>query len=101
MKLKKGDEVEVVVGKDKGKKGKIDKVFSKLGKVLIPNINTYKKHKKARLQNETSEIITINKPLPVSNVSFICPNCHKKARIGYKIDKKNKIRICKNCKKAI
>ena len=101
MKLKKGDEVEIVKGKDKGKKGKIEKIFSKLDLVLIPNINTYKRHKKGRLQNEKSEIITITKPMPVANVMFICPSCHNKARIGIKIDKDSKIRICKNCKKAI
>lgn len=101
MKLKKGDEIEVVIGKDKGKKGKIEKVLTKLNKVLIPNINTYKRHKKARLQNEKSEIITITKPLTVSSVALICPNCHKKTRVSYKIDKKSKIRVCAKCRKAI
>ena len=101
MKIKKGDEVEVTKGKEKGKKGKIEKVFVKLNMVLIPNINTFKRHKKARLQNEASEIITITKPLPASSVELICPSCHKKTRVGYKIDKKSKIRICRNCKKAI
>ena len=101
MKIRKGDEVEVVRGKEKGKKGKVEKVFANLGQVLIPNINTFKRHKKARLQNETSEIITITKPLPVSNVELICPNCHKKTRIGYKVEKDTKVRICRNCKKVI
>lgn len=101
MKLKEGDEIEVIRGKEKGKKGKIEKVFLGIGKVLIPNINTFKKHKKARLQNETSEIITITKPLPASSVELICPNCHKKTRIGYKVEKDTKVRICRNCKKVI
>jgi len=101
MKILKGDEIEVTVGKDKGKKGKVEKVFEKLGKVLILNINTYKRHKKARLQNEKSEIITITKPLPVSNVALICPNCHKLTRVGYKLDKSSKIRVCRKCGKAI
>ena len=101
MKLKKGDEVEVVKGKDSGKRGKIEKVFSKLSMVLIPNINTYKRHKKKRLQNEKSEIITLTKPIPVSNVELICPNCHKRTRVGFKIEKETKVRICKNCKKEI
>lgn len=101
MKIKKGDEVEVVRGKEKGKKGKVEKVFAKEGSVLIPNVNTFKRHKKARLQNETSEIITIVKPLPISSVELICPNCHKKTRVGYKIEKDTKLRICRNCKKVI
>ena len=101
MKLKKGDEVEVVKGKDSGKRGKIEKVFPKVSMVLIPNINTYKRHKKKRLQNEKSEIITLTKPIPVSNVELICPNCHKRTRVGFKIEKETKVRICKNCKKEI
>lgn len=101
MKLIKGDEVQVIRGKDEGKKGKIEKIFSKTSMVLIPEINTYKRHKKKRLQNEKSEIITLTKPLPVSNVILICPNCHKKTRVGFKIEKDRKVRICRNCKKEI
>ena len=101
MKLKKGDEVQVVKGKDKGKKGKIEKVFGKMGKVLIPNINTFKRHKKARLQNEKSEIITITKPLPLGNVALVCPNCHKLTRVAMRIDKDIKTRVCAKCGKAI
>lgn len=101
MKLTKGDEVEVLKGKDKGRRGKIEKIYPKSSKILIPEINTYKRHKKKRLQNEKSEIITITKPLPMSNVVLICPNCHKKTRVGFKIEKDTKSRICKNCKKKI
>ena len=50
MKLLKGDEVEIIRGKDQGKRGKIEKVYEKLGKVLIPDINTFKRHKKKRFQ---------------------------------------------------
>ena len=101
MKLKKNDEIIVVKGKDKGKKGKIEKVITKEDKVLIPGINLYKRHFKSRFQDKPSEIIEITKPLPVSNVSFICPNCHKESRIGYKMDNKEKIRICKKCNKKV
>ena len=81
MKLKKGDEVKVVRGKDKGRTGKIDRVLSKEDKV--------------------SEIITIIKPLPVSNVLLVCPKCHLTTRVGFSIDKDQKIRICKKCKQTI
>ena len=101
MKLKKGDEVIVVKGKDKGKRGKIEKVFSKENKVLIPGVNLYKKHYKSRVQNKPSEIMEITKPFPVGNVALICPNCKKQSRIGYKMDNKEKIRICKKCNKKI
>lgn len=101
MKLKRNDEVIIVKGKDKGKKGKIEKIFTKSNLVLIPGVNLYKRHYKSRVQNRKSEIIEVTKPLPSSNVSFICPNCHKKTRIGYKFENKEKIRICRKCKKTI
>ncbi len=101
MKLKKGDSVKVVRGKDKGKEGKIDRVFSKGGKVLIANVNLYKRHLKARSQTQPSEIITLTKPLSLENVVLVCPKCHKTTRIGYKIEKNIKSRICKKCKSEI
>jgi large subunit ribosomal protein L24 len=97
-KLKKGDEVVVVAGKDSGKKGKIEKVFSKTNKVLVSGVNLYKRHLKARSQKQPSEIITITKPLPVSNVILVCPKCKKQTRVGFKLEKNDKKRICKKCK---
>ena len=75
MKLIKGDKVQIVTGKDKGKDGTIDAVFTKEGKVLIGGVNQYKRHVKARSANQTSEIVTITKPLPIANVALICPKC--------------------------
>jgi len=68
MKLKKGDNVKVVRGKDKGKTGKIDQVFPKSSKVLVNGVNLYKRHLKARSQTKPSEIVTLTKPLPEENV---------------------------------
>lgn len=101
MKLKKGDEIKVVTGKDKGKTGKIEKVFSKENKILIPGINQYKRHMKARSQNQPSEIITITKPLSVANVRLVCAKCHELTRVGFQIEKEEKIRICKKCEQKI
>ena len=101
MKLKKGDEIKVVRGKDKGKTGKIEKVFPKLNKVVVPNVNLYKRHLKARSQRQPSEIITLTKPLHVSNVKLVCPKCHLPARVGYKIDDGSKTRICRKCSQEI
>ena len=101
MKLKKEDEIIVVKGKDKGKRGKIEKVFIKLDMVLVPCLNMYKRHYKSRVQNKPSEIIEITKPFKVSNVALVCPSCHKETRIGYKIDNKEKVRICRKCNKKI
>lgn len=101
MKLKKGDNIKVVKGKDKGKTGKIDRVFPKINKILVSNVNLYKRHLKARSQTKPSEIITLTKPLPEENVILVCPKCHKETRIGYKIEKNNKLRICKKCNSEI
>ena len=101
MKLKKGDEVKVLKGKDKGKTGKIEKVFSKENKIVIQNVNQYKRHLKARSQSEPSEIKTLVKPLSLSNVKLICPKCHQPARVGFVIEGGKKERICRKCKQII
>lgn len=101
MKLKKGDEVIITRGKDKGKRGKIEKVFDKLNSVLIPGLNVYKRHYKSRVQDKPSEIRDIVRPFPAQNVSLVCPNCHKETRIAYKLDNKEKVRICAKCEKKI
>lgn len=101
MKLVKGDSVKVLAGKDKGKVGKIDKVYPKDNKVLVENVNQYKRHLKKRTQNEESQIVTITKPLPVASVSLICPKCNKLTRVGFKTEKGKKTRVCKKCQKAI
>lgn len=101
MKLKKGDNVKVVIGRDKGKTGKIDKVFPKKKQVLIANINLFKRHLKARSQGQPSEIVTLTKPLNEESVTLVCPKCHKETRVGYKLVKNKKIRICKKCESEI
>ena len=101
MKLKKDDTVEIQRGKDKGKTGKVLSVLPKDGKVLIEGINQYKRHVKAKAQNQKSEIVTITKPLPISNVALLCPKCKKITRVGYKMVSSEKVRICKKCGQAL
>ena len=114
MKIKKGDTVKVLIGKDKGKTGKIERVLPKDDRVLIAGVNEFKRHVKSQAQNpaslasrsgrqggQKSEIVTITKPLPASNVALICPKCKKVTRIGFKIEKGKKVRICRKCKKEI
>lgn len=100
MKIKKGDEVKIIRGKDKGRTGTIEKVFGKT-KALITNVNQYKRHLKKKLANEKSEIVTITKPLSLYNVCLICPLCKKETRVGFSLNGEEKSRICKKCKKAI
>ncbi|MEK9178379.1 MAG: 50S ribosomal protein L24 [Patescibacteria group bacterium] len=101
MKLIRGDEVEIIRGKDKGRRGKIEKVFPKISKVLLPGQNLYKRHLKRKSQRQPSEIITLTKPLSEANVALVCPNCKKLTRVGYKFLKDEKKRICLKCKKII
>lgn len=101
MKLKKGDEVKIVAGKDKGKTGKVEKVLPDEQKVLVTGVNQYKRHMKGKSQGQKSEIITITKPLPVANVMLVCPKCHIVARVGYTISGDKKERICKKCQQTL
>lgn len=101
MKLKKGDEIQVVIGKDKGKKGKIDKVFTKERMVLMQGLNQYKRHVKARSAAQPSEIVVFSKPLREANVQLVCPKCHLLTRVGYSVGDKKKVRICKKCEQTI
>ncbi len=97
MKLKSGDTVSIVRGKDNGKQGTVQKIFTKEAKVLVEGINQYKRHLKSRTPGQKSEIITITKPLSLANVQLICPKCKKITRVGYKLLKDDKVRVCKKC----
>lgn len=97
MKLRKGDEVKIIVGKDAGKTGKIARILEKERKVLVPEINQFKRHLKARAGQQQSEIVTITKPIAVAKVALVCPKCKKVTRVGYRIEKDKKNRICKKC----
>lgn len=101
MKLKIGDEVLVTAGKDKGRKGKIDKIFPGQARVRVPGINVYKKHVKG-LGQEKGGIVEFSRPLPLSAVALLCPKCGKQTRIAWRIDKSGeKARICAKCQKAL
>lgn len=101
MKLKKRDEVIITAGKDKGRKGKIDKVFPKKRVVLLPGLNVYKKHLKKRDEKTPGGIVDISRPLPIASVSLICPKCSKSTRVGFDLKANTKTRICKKCKAVI
>jgi len=101
MKLKKGDTVFVTAGKDKGKKGKVERVLPATASVVVAGVNIVKRHMKRKDDKTPSGIIDIVKPLPVGNVSLVCPQCNKPTRVGYLVVKKEKIRVCRKCGKKI
>lgn len=100
MKLHKGDEVKVLLGKDNGKLGKVLKILTKDSKALVEGVNVYKRHVRKMNQTEGG-ILDINKPVNISNLAVICPSCKKPTRIGYKIEDGTKVRVCKKCKEVI
>lgn len=100
MKIKKGDKVKIILGKDRGKEGKVEYVLGKDKRVFVGGANLYKRHVRKQGSIEGG-IIDIPKSLDVSNVALICPNCNKVTRVGFKLEGSDKIRICKKCKKEI
>jgi len=102
MKLKKGDKIFVVSGKDKGKTGKITKSLPDFGKVVIEGINIRKKHTRPKKEGQKGQVVQIPAPLDVSNVRLICEKCEKAVRVGYKIlEDGKKIRTCKKCQEKV
>jgi large subunit ribosomal protein L24 len=101
MKVKTGDEVVVLLGKDKGKKGNIERVFPKFNKVLVSGVNIYKRHKKPQGRTLQGGIIDITKPVSTSSVALVCPKCNLPTKVGFKLENKDKKRICKKCKQVI
>lgn len=101
MKIKKGDKVLIISGKDRGRQGKVLRVFPKEKKILVEGVNIVKKHQRPRRAGEKGQVIQLPKPIDVSNIKLICPKCRKATRLGYKIVEKEKYRICKKCGQEI
>lgn len=101
MKIKKGDMVKIINGKDSGKTGKVTEVFRIEDRLVVEGINIKKKHLRPKKQGQKGQIISISAPFHASNAMIICSSCGKASRIGIKIDGKNKIRICKKCENAL
>ena len=108
MKIRKNDNIIMLGGKDKGKKGKVIHVFvarRSLGeegsdgdRVVVEGLNLVKKHLRARKQGQKGQIVSKERAVSVSSVALICKSCGKQTRVGFKVEGENKIRICKKCK---
>lgn len=101
MKIKKGDTVKIISGKDRGKSGKVLKVDSKKRLIIVEGLNLVKKHKRPKRQGEKGEIIMVSRPISASKVLIICPNCNRPTRSGYSFTDAKKLRHCKKCKGLI
>ena len=101
MRLKKGDNVLVIGGKDRGRKGKILEVLPKKGKIVVEGMNIHKKHTKPKRQGQKGEIIEVPAPFDASNAKIICTKCIKPVRVGYRVTTEKKYRVCKKCGEEI
>lgn len=103
MRFRINDEVLVTSGKDKGKRGKIERVYREKDQVLVAGVNLYKKMVRQNPDNRTNTggLVLIAKPLSVGNVAIWCGKCNKPTRIGYRMDKDKKVRFCRKCGEAL
>lgn len=99
--VKKGDEVMIISGKDKGKKGKVLEVSPSEGKVIVEGRNMVTKHVKPRRQGQPGGIVKAEGALYACKVMPICGKCGKTTRVGHKTDGDKKIRVCKHCGAAL
>ena len=97
FKIHKDDMVEVLAGKDKGKRGTVVRVVTKKDAVIVSGVNIVKKAMKKRSQQDQGGIVEIEAPLNISNVGIVCKKCGRPVKVGYKIDGDKKIRVCRKC----
>lgn len=101
MNIKKGDTVKILYGKERGRRGPVVAVDPTKERVIVEGLNLYKRHLKGDGRTRTSEILTIEKPFPISKVMLVCPSCDKPTRVSIKQEGDKKVRVCKKCGKEI
>ena len=101
-KVRRNDTVEVMNGKDRGRRGDVRRVITSSERLIVTGINMVKKHRRQRDVNEPSGIIEMEAPIHVSNVRLVCRSCDKGVRVGFRfLDDGRKVRFCKQCDEAI
>lgn len=101
MKLKKGDNIIVKSGKDRGKKGKIIRMLPEKNKIVVEGVNLVKRNSKPRRQGEKGQRVVVTAPFNLSNVLLVCPKCNQGTRVGFRLTPQGKKRICKKCKAIV
>lgn len=100
FKIRKDDTVQVIAGKDKGKRGSVVKILRDKDRVIVLGLNMMKKAMRKRNQQDRGGIVELEAPIHISNVMIVCKKCGP-TRIGYKIDGEKKIRVCRKCGEAL
>ncbi|XLQ20306.1 MAG: 50S ribosomal protein L24 [Candidatus Moraniibacteriota bacterium] len=101
LKIKKGDKVEILAGKDRGKRGEIIMVNPKALKVTVKKLNMITKHVKPKQMGQKGERVTVESPMDISNVALVCPHTDKPTRVGFKVNEGSKVRVSKKSGKEI
>lgn len=102
MRIHKGDTVQIISGKDRGKTAKVLKVFPRGEKILVEGAALIKKHRRPRRQGQKGEVVTLPSSIHASNAMPLCKNCSRGVRVGFEfLDDGSKVRICKKCKSEI
>ena len=97
MKLKKGDLVKVLSGKDRGVEGEVMRAIPQKDMVIVDGVNVARKSQRAVRATMQAGIIDKDMPVPAAKVALICPGCKRPTRIGYRFDGDTKVRICRKC----
>ena len=98
FRIRKGDTIEVVAGRDRGRRGSVERVVPSTGRVVVEGINLRKRHRRPRAVGQPAGIIEFNAPLDVSNLMLVCPHCGERTRVGFQIDADGvKQRHCHKC----
>lgn len=101
MKIRKGDTITVISGRDKGKKGKVRRVLPDKECLLVDGVNMHKKHSKARAAVRQAGIIDLEAPLHISKAMLVCNKCDRPARVGFRFLEGKKVRVCSSCHEVI
>ena len=102
LKVKKGDTVQILAGKDRGKRGIVARVYPRAAKLVVDGLNLVKKHRRARGKAATGGIITVPAPLPISRVMVVCPHCSKPTRIRIRTEADGtRSRACLKCQEPL
>jgi large subunit ribosomal protein L24 len=101
LKIKKGDKVEIMAGKDRGKRGEVIAVSPDNDTVTVKKLNMVTKHVRPRQAGQKGERITIESPIHISNVAVVCPHTDKPTRVGFVVKEGNKVRVSKKSGKEI
>ncbi len=97
MKIKKNDQVLIIAGNDKGKKGKVLKSIPVKSRIVVEGIALVKKNVKPKKSGQKGQIVSAPRAINISNVELVCSKCGKATRVGYEIVEGKKYRVCKKC----